>query len=360
MEYKINPLSFTGIFPVPNQLVDENIRLASAVQLKVMLYLLRHTNDSSLTAEKISEALFYDKEDITDALIFWQERGLLIKDGLSPVIQADNNAPSPVTTLKIEKVTEKADTDTPKKEVRAVPVLDIPRPSHEQVAARVRECEELSTLFQEAQVILGKTIGYEGQAVLIMMYDGYGLPIEVILMAVQYAVDKKKTGYSQIAKIGKLWCENEIFTIEAVSEYLESHTVVDETWDKLREMTGITNRNPTEKQRKYLTSWVKEFGYNADIIFYAYEEAVDRTGKMSMPYMDKIIRNWHGAGVKNPMDIAKLQKEWNEKQKNQSAPKSTAKPAAKVTPGNSRQASYDMDKFMKTAIDVKKYKIQND
>ena len=31
MEFKINPASFSGIFPVPTAIVDENIRLASVV-----------------------------------------------------------------------------------------------------------------------------------------------------------------------------------------------------------------------------------------------------------------------------------------------------------------------------------------
>lgn len=354
MDFKINPLCFTGIFPVPNKLVDENIRLASVVQLKSLLYLLRHANDPELTTEKMSEALMLDKEDITDALIFWTERGIVLKNGQEPSLSVPSFS-EPVSTVKLEKAEERkeepADLISPKK---VVPDLDIPRPSHEEVAKRVQECEELSTLFQEAQIILGKTIGYEGQAVLIMMYDGYGLPIEVILMAVQYAVMQKKTGFSHIAKIGKVWSENEIDSIEAVNEYISEHSIVNETWDKLRSMTEITNRNPTEKQRRYLTVWVKEFGYNADMLFYAYEESVDRTGKMSMPYMDKIIRNWHENGVKTPTDIVKFQKEWEDKKKTSATGKKKEKNTA------DREVSYDIDKYIKTAVNLKNIKIEND
>ncbi len=354
MEYKINPLSFTGIFPVPNVLVDENIRLASVVQLKTVLYLLRHGNENDITPQKIADALMLSVEDVTDALIFWTERGIVIKDGQTPspiAVTAPLSAPAANDTTRVVLQKKEEVTLTPAPVKKAVPDLDIPRPSHEQVALRLKECEELSTLFQEAQSILGKTIGYEGQAVLIMMHDGYGLPIEVILMAVQYAVDRKKTGYSQIAKIGKLWSENEVNTIEAVDEFISEHTIVDETWEKLRSLTEITNRNPTEKQRRLLTVWVKEYGYNADMIYYAYEESIDRTGKMSMPYMDKIISNWHKSGVKTPTDIAKLQKEWDEKNKK------TPPKEKKVAPGNSREATYDLDEFMKKATDLKNMKI---
>ncbi len=354
MEYRINPLSFTGIFPVPNVLVDENIRLASVVQLKTVLYLLRHGNENDITPQKIAEALMLSVEDVTDALIFWTERGIVIKDGQTPSpipVSAPLSAPASNDTTRVVLEKKEEVTITPAPVKKAVPDLDIPRPSHEQVALRLKECEELSTLFQEAQAILGKTIGYEGQAVLIMMHDGYGLPIEVILMAVQYAVDQKKTGYSQIAKIGKLWSENEVNTIEAVDEFISEHTVVDETWSKLRSLTEITNRNPTVKQRRYLTVWVKEYGYNADMIYYAYEESIDRTGKMSMPYMDKIISNWYKSGVKTPTDISNLQKEWDERNKKSSPSEK------KKTPGNSREATYDLDEFMKKATDLKNMKI---
>ena len=67
MEFKINPASFSGIFPVPTAIVDENIRLASVVQLKVILYLLRHGSTRQVTVKDISDALFLDSQDVADA-----------------------------------------------------------------------------------------------------------------------------------------------------------------------------------------------------------------------------------------------------------------------------------------------------
>ena len=68
MEFKVNPASFSGIFPVPTAVVDENIRLASVVQLKVILYLLRHGSVRQVTVKDISDALFLDSQDVADAL----------------------------------------------------------------------------------------------------------------------------------------------------------------------------------------------------------------------------------------------------------------------------------------------------
>lgn len=330
MEYIINPMSFTGIFPVPNSLVDENIRLASVVQLKVILYMLRHSSDGNATTQGIAEALSLDKEDVRDAMIFWNERGILLKQGETPPL-------TNVTIVKEEK---------PEKEEKKVGDIPISRPTFEQVATRIKESDDFSYLCREAQTVLGKTIGYDGQSVLLMLYDSYGLPTEVILMAIEYAVSLKKTSHSHIARIGKRWSELEIDTIEGAIQYIEEHNIVDETWEKLRSLTEITNRHPTEKQRKYLAAWVKEYGFNVDMIYCAYEESIDNTGKMSIAYMDKIMRTWHKDGVKTLKDVQASRMKW--KTENKSRFKKDKKKNAK----DEGEASYDIDEYMKKSLNL--------
>lgn len=343
MNFEINPLAYKKIIAVPSAIVEENIRLASSIQLKVILYLIAKADDDTLDSNKIAKALFASKEDVDDALVFWCERGILKSkdnDEAVTVVTLEKSVQEDVP-VAITKSEEQPDT------TKRVADIPISRPSHEQVAARLEECKEFCDLFAEAQLALGKTIGYDGQSVLIMMHDSYGLPFEVILMAVEYAVSQNKTGFSSIAKIGRIWHENEIDTLEGAMEYIEEHNVINETWNKLRTLTDITNRTPTQKQRGYLVAWIKEYGYNADMIYYAYEESIDRTGKMSMPYMDKIIKNWHENGVKTPADIQKAKAKW-EAQRPQKQNSANKKPAeAKV------ETSYDLDAYTKKAIGLK-------
>ena len=351
MNFEINPYAYKSIFAVPTSVVDDNIRLASVLQLKVLLYMLRHS-EKDLSGEDVAQALSLDKADAEDAMIFWQERGLLVKsdETAKPILHLE--ATTDVTLTKVPEY--------PAEEVELQPkkVADIPisRPSHEQIAARLQECKEFSALFAEAQAALGKTIGYDGQSVLIMMHDSYGLPFEVILMAVEYAVSQQKTGFSSIAKIGKLWSEQGIDTLEGAMEYIEEHNSVNEVWNKLRSLTDISNRTPTSKQRGYLVAWVKEYGYDENIIYYAYEESVDRTGKMSMPYMDKIIRNWYERGVKTPMDIQREKAKWQE-ERDKKLPQKNA-PKQKVPALLQDEPSYDIDAFTRKAIGIK-YKKPN-
>lgn len=353
MNFEINPYAYKGIFAVPNSVVDDNIRLASVLQLKVLLYMLRHS-DENIGSEDIAAALSLDKADTEDAMIFWQERGLLIRadESAKPIVHLQAT-----TDITLTKADEYPAEEIP---VQQKKVADIPisRPSHEQIAVRIKECKEFAGLFAEAQAALGKTIGYDGQSVLIMMHDSYGLPFEVILMAVEYCASQQKTGFSSIAKMGKLWSEQGIDTLEGAMEYIEEHNSVNEVWNKLRSLTDITNRTPTSKQRGYLVAWVKEYGYDEQIIYYAYEESVDRTGKMSMPYMDKIIRNWYDKGVKTPMDIQREKAKWQEERDKKLPAKNKSK---QNTPTLLRdEPSYDIDAFTKKAIGLKYKKTNTD
>lgn len=343
MNYKINPLAFTGIFAVPDVVVDENLRLASAIQLRTLLYMLRHNSAGTPSLSEISKATGHNEEDITDALLFWEERGLLVKDG---------EAPAPPVTAEsfVQEIhVAQAAVSAPVQSIKKVEEIPVVKPNHEQVAARLQESEELRLLFAEAQNILGKTVGYDGQSTLIMMHDSYGLPVEVILMAIEYNKAKGKTGFAAISKTGREWSELEIDSIEGAIEYIEAHNIVDETWHKLRSMTDITNKNPTQKQKRFLAAWTKEYGYNADMIFFAYEEAVDNTGKASFEYMDKVLSNWYKSSVKTPQDIQREKIKWQQ-QRSKLAPQKNIR---QKPPGERREPTFDVSEFTKKALDIK-------
>lgn len=345
MNYKTNPLAFTGIFAVPDVVVDENLRLASAVHFRTLLYMLRHGAKNSISVSEIAKATGNDEDDISDALIFWEERGLIIKDGSTPKppVTAESFSAEVPAKPTSEPVSTTAKST---KKVEEIPVV---KPNHEQVAARLQESEQLRLLFTEAQNILGKTIGYDGQSTLIMMHDSYGLPVEVILMAIEYNKAKGKTGFSSISRTGREWSELEIDSIEGAIEYIEEHTIVDETWHKLRSLTEITNKNPTQKQKRFLTAWTKEYGYDADMIYFAYEEAVDHTGKANFEYMDKVLSGWYKNSVKTPRDIQREKLKWQQKKAGAAAGKSSRQ----KPPGERREPTFDVSAFTSKAVGIK-------
>ena len=341
MEFKISPSAFGNMFAIPAAIVDENLKMAGAVQLKSILYMFRHFySGKNPSLEEISKAIGYDVDLVEDAMMFWLERGIVskVEDDLGEQLKPAEKIAEVKSEAKKEEIKEKT--------VSEIPVL---KPSHEQVAKRCSECDQFRMLFAEAQQKLGKTIGYDGQSTLIMIHDSYGLPIEVILMLLEYAVSKGKTGYKSLASIAKQWCEKDIDTLEAAEAYIMEQSEVDGLWREFQQLTGVKNANPTTKQRNYFSLWSKAYGFNAEMIYLAYEISIERTEKMSLGYMDKVLKSWSENSIKTPVDVEKEQEKWREGQK----AKSSSKASKEGKSETKTSSSYDLDAFAKKGIGIK-------
>ncbi|MCM1365241.1 MAG: DnaD domain protein [Faecalibacterium sp.] len=350
MEFIINPTAYSRMFPLPDTLVDENIKLASAIQLRVILYFYRHAAmGEKVTCEQIAQAIGKDSEDVEDAMLYWLDRGLILKNGEQVDFSAASVSEPPESVEQAEPI--KTVKPPKKKQVEQLPIS---RPSHEQIAIRCSECAEFRELFAEAQQRLGKTIGYDGQSILIMLHDSYGLPIEVILMLIEYAVSLGKNSFKYIANLGKIWSENDIDTYEAAEQYIQQRSGVNGLWKEFRSLTGVKNSEPTTKQRRFFNAWQVEYGFNAQMIYLAYEISIENTEKMSLEYMDRVLKNWHGKGIKTPVDVGREQQEWADSKKKSDSKKSSKSDNADT--GNT--ASYDLDAYTKKSIGLK-YKKNN-
>ena len=61
-------------------------------------------------------------------------------------------------------------------------------------------------------------------------------------------------------------------------------------------MLGIVGRFPLDREREYIKTWV-EWGFPNDAIELAYEKTVLKKQSLNWPYMNTILKNWHGKGL---------------------------------------------------------------
>ena len=325
MDYIINPVKWNKSFAVPADIVDNYLRLAGSVQIKVLLWLMRHSADEK-NIEEMSRDIGVSTADCSDALTFWTETGVLIKSSNVSGIE-----------FKVEEKQLDKDDTVVFKNKTVIPEIEIVKPTAEQIAIRGDESEEIRFLFNEAQLRLGKTIGYDGQSALLMLHDSYGLPVEVIVTILEYCASVGKTSTSYILKVGKDWCEREIDTLEKADEVISELKATDEMWNELRIKTGISTHRPTSSQMKYLNCWKNQYNFSIDMIYLAYEESANNIQKISFPYMDKVLQNWFKEGIKTPSDVNKAKQERITQNNNIIK----EKPAKK-------KSSYDIDEFLKT------------
>lgn len=318
MEYSLNPQVMFGLsFSVPAEVADRHLKLAGAVQLKALLWLLRHAAEHP-TSQDIAKALNIHHADICDAIQYWVQAGIILEDG-QPAAQQEVPEYAAVT---VEEVKVKVD--------EAVTI----KPTAEQIAKRAKESPEIKFLLNTAQEKLGRTIGYDTQATLLMICDSYGLPVEVLLMLIDYCVSINKSAINYISKVAKTWSEKEIDTIEKADEQIQLLRRCEGLWKELCRMTGISTPRPTATQSAFLYRWSNELGFDTEMIYIAYEEMANHTDKISFPYMNKILLNWHDAGIRTPQQL----------EENKAQQTANKKPANRKKK-ESYEASYDIDEF---------------
>ncbi len=318
MGYKLNPDVWNSVFAIPTSIADEHLRRVNGQQLKVLIYLFRF-NGNVLSPADIGGALGMSEADVKDAVQYWLEAGYVYEDG---------SAPTAVKTV------------SPKAEAPLVEVPDV-LPTYDQVAARTLESPEIRGLFNEVQARLAKTIGYDSQSRLLMMIDSYGLPPEVILTIVEYAVKHGKPSLSYICKVGKNWAENGIDTLEAAVERLNVLEQQETMWKQFVSQFQTTEPpKATEKRVAFLRKWRGEWKQSNELIYYAYEEMINNIDKVNFKYLDKILENWNAQGLKTPQAVLQ----------NSGAPK---KPA---TPAEPKETSYDSDAYKQKARGPIEYK----
>lgn len=339
MEYQINPGAWGAMFPIPTGVVDEHIKMVGRDQLKVLLWIFRHASEKKEMADLCADTGI-DREDAIDAMQYWIGCGLLTKSGEPLAISETNQR---------EAVAPAAKPVAAQPEKSALAPLPLSKPTSEQIACRLLEEPALGLLYAEAQQKLGRTIGYDGQSTLLMIHDQYGLPIEVILMILEYAASQGKTSMAYIARMGRDWGEREIDTLEKAEEQIARLRTGQSLWSQLRKLTGIHTPRPTAAQEKFLTEWSDELHYGIDMIHLAYEEMANHTDRLSFPYMNKVLRSWHGKGYLTPEQV-QVEKQAHQQARETSAGGGFTAQAKKSGKKEQRDASYDLDEYTRRAL----------
>ncbi len=309
-------------FELPKDIVDKYLAEATGIQLKVILWLFRNFTEAD-NISKLCSDLKIEKDEAETHIRYWINAG---------IIQSESSMAEPIPFIPSAKKSEIAEAPAPSK------------PSSAEIAQRISESPEIGHLFNESQIKLGKTIGYDGQCTLLLLHDHYGLPVEVLFMLIEYCVSVGKTNYGYIETVGKSWGNDEIDTVLKASEKISILKNADTHWKVLAKYAGLVNSRPTAKQSEFIQRWTKEWNMSDDMICRAYDEMATNTGKLNFKYMDKVLMNWFNSGFKTVEDV-----ENGEKKRSEQLKKEASKSEAAAKP------SYDLDEFIKSSMAPLKY-----
>ena len=306
MNLSINLGAWNSIFAVPCGVVDKHIKLAGAAQLKVLLFILRHAGEKISTIA-IANALSMSEIDVKDSMQYWLETNIISKASLANFdenfnVSGGNSNNNDVCVIN--------------KEINRLPCR-IEKPDSAFVAKRIDESDEISFLMQEAQIILSRPISNSDSATLLMLHDTDGLPVDVILMLMQYAISIGKRSMKYIEKMAISWANEDIDTIEKAENKIRVLENYRKAWVSVEKIIGIEHRAPSLKEDETANRWVNIWKISDDLIKEAYDRCVNSKGKYILSYMDGIIKRWYSSGIKNltqVVDSDKLKKSQKEQE----------------------------------------------
>lgn len=283
MKYQWNPACLTRVFALPAGVVDDHIRLAGSAQLKVLLWLSRH-GEGTFSPAACSEAIGLSAADCSDALQYWVENGVLLPAEEKPE-EAEKTPP------RTASVPEKApEPPAPKPRPRAV------KPSLEEVLARQKSAPEFAYLLDTASARLGRPISHGDMETLLYLFDTAGLPIEVILMVIAYAVSAEKRNMRYVEKVALDWADKGIDTVAAAEQYLCQLEKRSAAAGRVQALLGL-ERGLTVGQMEIAEKWVEQWRFSDALIRLAGQVCRDRIEKCNMAYVDRILEDWHAQGV---------------------------------------------------------------
>jgi len=298
MRVRVNIENVSNVFMLPAAVVDEHIKLAGAVQLKVLLCVFRHVSNGIYVSD-LAKTLNLDKSDIIDALNYWIEAKILKDDSKS-------ETSAKVIDMPVETPVGEMIVAPPG--VIACQSLPAKKPTRQEVAARGQECSELKFLFKEVQAKFGRMITQSEAASLVYMHDYNGLPVPVILMMVEVMNKNGAKGMKYLEKMAVDWTENGIDSISKAEKYIIKLDSCKRAWSIVCKACGIDVRKPSKKESDFSDKWVCEWNFDVKMLRHAYDICVDSTGKLSLPYINKILQSWFEKGVKTINDAETIKK----------------------------------------------------
>lgn len=333
--YQIDFGIWGSIFPVPCAIADRHLKLCTERQLKALLLALRE-GKSPVDLSAIARRLCISEEEAADCLDYWKNAGVFSPAGSAPAPQdsapapAPEDRPAPPSAPQADPALREERTV---KGQRITTVHSRAKLTPSQINRLTREDPEIPPLLQLLQEILSRPLTpYETEGFL-YLYSGLRLSADFLLMAAQYSREQGKDSIRQIERLVTGWVEKGIDTHERAEEEIKRLARSRENEGRIRELFGIRDRNLSAKEKGYIEHWFTDLEYDTGLIGLAYDRTVDNTGKVSFPYLNKILNRWHEKGVATPAEaLAEMES-------------GAKKKASKGGGAPARETSYDLDEI---------------
>ena len=119
------------------------------------------------------------------------------------------------------------------------------------------------------------------------------IPLELLLITMSHCIKIRKKSMKYIYKVVTENFRDGLNTPEALEQHFTKMEENRKYYKNISKIIKLTGREFTDGEKEYLKKW-KDHQKTEEDIRFAYEKTVLSIGKLSFPYMDKIILNETG------------------------------------------------------------------
>ena len=372
----LRALSSSQVTVLSNIFIDQYMPGAGGEFVKVYIYLLRLLTDpsASVCLSLLADRLNCTEGDISRALKYWSNEGLLILETdpsgeltgitltepsldtqmeLTATVSVPQSAQAatapilqtvPAATASVPQPSPAATTPAPQPD--AVPS----RSASALTPARIKELkenEDVAQLIYICEQYLGKTLTPTDTRKILFFYDELKMSVDLIDFLIQYCVGRGHKSMRYIETVAMAWSKEGITTVEMAKD---STSRYGRDYFTILKAMGISNRNPVDSEIVMMDTWLKDYGFSMDMIQEACSRTIMQTGQPSFQYAHKILTGWFKKGALTPEAVQALDVQHQKRSQDNSRSRTQA-PKSPNRFNNFQQRNYDFKELEKQLLE---------
>ena len=249
--------------------------------LKVYLYGLKACVEKKPAADiDIAQALGIQLNDVANAWSYWENEGMISVSGGE--VEFENPKDMDFSEGAFDKKKEKENFGT--------------------VALEIESNKEFRDIIGTIEAMYPRLLNQNDVLTLYDIVITQGISVDLFLITAAHCFGLKKNNFNYIAKVLTETYKKGYNTSETMEQYYASLTEATQVYGRVKKILKIYNRDLIDKEKEYIDKWIGIGKTDAELKD-AFEKTVLNTGKLSFPYMDKILTGEKGNNKKTTSSV---------------------------------------------------------
>ena len=286
---------------IPDIFFTEYLPEASGDYIKVYLhmnFLSKYNNEFKIN--DLSKSLALDFPVIQDAINFWEEKGLLVKN------------PNGYSLANIQEI-ELSKLYSPKVSLSPEEAI-----KNNENQYRAKAIENINKQFFQGVM---SPSWYNDIS---LWFSKYNFDEQVMLALFNYCYDNRALHRNYIQTVAEAWAANNIRTFNELDMYFEKQEKRSIIKKQITKKLNLF-RNLTAYDEEYIIKWTENYNFPMEIIDIALKKGSSQNN-IRFEYIDKILTDWHDKDLRTPEQVQSYLDSTKNKEKKEKEIKKTAIP----------------------------------